>query len=144
MAEVAFHSGLADKLVYTCRLLRKAYRQGLRVQVRGQPDELARLDTQLWTFEQLEFVPHLRLHAGQRVEATLQRTPIWLVDAGAEAPPAGVLVNLGPQPANDAASFERIVELVGSDDDERQSGRRRWRYYETLGLKPTHVAVPAA
>jgi DNA polymerase III subunit chi len=164
MAEIAFHSGLADKLGYACRLLRKAYRQGLRVQVRGQPDELARLDPLLWTFEQLEFIPHVRLRAGQTAEATLQRTPIWLVDPGAEAPPAGVLVNLGPQPADDAAGFERIVELVvieadqlddaagferivelvGLDDDERQSGRRRWRYYETLGLKPKHIAAPAA
>lgn len=144
MAEVAFHSGLADKLGYACRLLRKAYRQGLRVQVRGEPDELARLDPLLWTFEQLEFIPHGRLRAGQSADASsLQRTPIWLVDPGAVAPPAGVLVNLGPQPADDTAGFERIVELVGLDDDERQSGRRRWRYYETLGLKPKHIA-PAA
>ena len=144
MAEVAFHSGLADKLGYACRLLRKAYRQGLRVQVRGEPDELARLDPLLWTFEQLEFIPHVRLRAGQSADASLQRTPIWLVDPGAAAPSAGVLVNLGPEPAADVAGFERIVELVGLDDDERQSGRRRWRYYETLGLKPKHIAAPAA
>jgi DNA polymerase-3 subunit chi len=140
MTEVAFHTGLADKLAYACRLLRKAYRQGARVQVRGDADQLARLDPLLWTFEQLEFVPHLRLRAGQKIDPKLARTPIWLVDeAAANAPEASVLVNLGPLPADDAARFERVVELVGVDADERHAGRLRWRYYESLGLKPVHI-----
>jgi DNA polymerase-3 subunit chi len=140
VTDVAFHSGLPDKLVYACRLLRKAYRQGRRVEVRGEADVLARLDPLLWTFEQQEFVPHARLQAGQRVEAPLHRTPIWLV---AEARPdlqASVLVNLGPQPAADYARFERIVELVGTEALERQEGRQRWRYYESQGCKPEHLS----
>jgi len=139
MAELAFHTGLADKLGYTCRLLRKAYRQGAKVQVRGDGELLARLDPLLWTFEQLEFVPHLRLRAGQKIDPALARTPIWLVDEAAQAPEAAVLVNLGPLPADDVARFERVVELVGVDADERHAGRLRWRYYESLGLKPVHI-----
>lgn len=142
MAELAFHTGLADKFGYTCRLLRKAYRQGARVQVRGDAEQLARLDQLLWTFEQLEFVPHARLRAGQKVASELARTPIWLVDQGALAPEATVLVNLGPTPADDAGQFQRVIELVGIDPDERQAGRQRWRYYESLGLKPVHINSP--
>jgi DNA polymerase-3 subunit chi len=139
MAELAFHTGLTDKLGYTCRLLRKAYRQGAKVQVRGDGELLSRLDPLLWTFEQLEFVPHLRLRAGQKIDPELARTPIWLVDDAAQASEASVLVNLGPLPADDVARFERVVELVGVDADERQAGRLRWRYYESLGLKPVHI-----
>ena len=51
MPEVAFHTGLPDKIGYTCRLLRKANRQGLRVRVIGSEPELELLDKALWTFD---------------------------------------------------------------------------------------------
>ena len=70
MPDIAFHTGLADKATYTCRLLRKAWRQGARVAVTGTPDALNRLDVLLWTFEQEEFVPHARVRANARPDPT--------------------------------------------------------------------------
>ncbi|MFO1220857.1 MAG: DNA polymerase III subunit chi [Burkholderiaceae bacterium] len=139
MAQVAFHAGLDDKFGYACRLLRKAYRQGRRVEVRGDAEQLARLDPLLWTFEQQEFVPHLRLRPGQRVEPQLMRTPIWLAEDARPDLRASVLVNLGPAPAQDFGRFDRVVELIGGEDLERREGRQRWRYYEAQGCKPEHV-----
>ena len=55
--QVDFHTGLADKLGHACRLVRKAYRAGHQVVVTGAPDQLARLDGQLWIFEVGEFIP---------------------------------------------------------------------------------------
>lgn len=144
MSELAFHTGLADRLAYTCRLLRKAYRQGLRVEVRGDHELLARLDPLLWTFDPSEFLPHARLRAGQPIPPGQARTPIWLVEEARPDADATVLVNLGPGPAADFGRFERVVELVGSDDAERRDGRQRWRYYEGQGQKPEHVATSAA
>lgn len=144
MTDVAFHTGLADKLGYTCRLLRKACRQGRRVEVRGEGEQLARLDPLLWTFDPSEFLPHVRLRAGQPISPELARTPVWLVDGARPDVKAPVLVNLGPEPAADFARFERVVELVGTEDLERREGRQRWRYYEGQGLKPEHVGTPGA
>ena len=42
--QVDFHSGVTDKVGHACRLLRKAVRQGARVQVCGEPAELDALD----------------------------------------------------------------------------------------------------
>lgn len=137
MPEVAFHTGLSDPLAYACRLLRKAWRQGARVVVAGEPAQLGRLDVQLWTFEHEEFVPHARLKAGERVGLALQRTPIWLADDPAQAPAeATVLVNLGPGMSTGYDRFARVIELVGSDPDALQAGRRRWRDYQAAGLTP--------
>ena len=61
MTDVAFHTGIANPLDYACRLLRKAYRSGARVAVHADPALLDRLDQALWTFEPLEFVPHIML-----------------------------------------------------------------------------------
>ncbi|MEN9627658.1 MAG: putative polymerase chi subunit HolC, partial [Pseudomonadota bacterium] len=43
-AQVEFHTGVADERAFACRLLRKAYRQGVRVLVRAPSATLVRLD----------------------------------------------------------------------------------------------------
>ncbi len=138
MPEVAFHTGLADKIGYACRLLRKAWRQRLRVVVTGERAALERLDAALWVFDPQEFIPHARRGAAP-VPAHLQaRTPIWLVEPGV-APPAGeVLVNLGPDACADAQRFARVVELVDASDDDRAAGRRRWNAYKSAGWSVAH------
>ncbi|HTP74461.1 MAG TPA: DNA polymerase III subunit chi [Burkholderiaceae bacterium] len=140
-----FHTDIADPLGYACRLLRKAYRRQLKVVVSGDSERLARLDTLLWTFEQLEFVPHARLRHGERADANLLRhTPIWLADASAAWPESDVVVNLGDQPIAQPDRCTRLIELVGADDADRQTGRARWRHYAALGLIPVKAGVGTA
>ena len=81
-----FHTDIADPLGYCCRLLRKAYRRGVQVVVRGEPERLGRLDTLLWTFEQLEFIPHARLRGGERLDAGAAVTEATAEDDAAAAP----------------------------------------------------------
>jgi DNA polymerase III subunit chi len=134
--DIAFHTGLADKATYTCRLLRKAWRQGARVAVTGAPDLLNRLDQLLWTFEPDEFIPHARLRGGATPDPALARTPIWLLDDPAAGPEAAVLVNLGPGMATGVERFARVIEIVGEAADDAQAGRQRWRRYLAAGFKP--------
>jgi DNA polymerase-3 subunit chi len=137
--EVAFHTGVDDPLGYACRLLRKAYRQGAQVVVTGAPAQLQRLDQALWVFEPQEFVPHARLRAGEAAaERLAQRTPIWLAEPGAEPPPAPVLVNLGTDWLRDELPFERIIEIVATDDESVGAARRRWKRCEAAGWPVTH------
>lgn len=83
--KVEFHTGVADDLGFACRLLRKAYRSGARVVVRAPAASLQRLDRELWTVFEREFIPHLSVPAGKAPSAQARRTPIWLVDG--EPPP---------------------------------------------------------
>jgi DNA polymerase-3 subunit chi len=143
MAQLEFHTGIADVMGYSCRLLRKAYRRGTRVVVCGEPERLGRLDVLLWTFEQLEFIPHLRVRAGEQPSAAMQRTPIWLIDPHAPWPQAEVVINLGDEPLEQPQNFARVLEIVGDEPDARQAGRARWRHYVGQGLQPV-VASAAA
>jgi len=138
--DVAFHTGLPDKVDYACRLLRKAWRQRQRVAVCGDAATLARLDVALWTFEPQGFVPHVRLASGAPPAPRLLRTPIWLVDEGAQAPGCDVLVNLGPSQAAEAGAYARVIELVEATEADRQAGRRRWNAYKAAGWHVTHHA----
>lgn len=145
MTQVDFHSGVGDKVRYACRLLRKAARQGVRLQVCGPAQEVDLLDQALWTFEPKEFLPHVRLRPGASAPPALARTGIWLTELRQPWPeglePAGVLVNLGPQEVEAPSHVQRVIEIVADDADEVEAGRRRWRAWVERGLKPTHHVV---
>lgn len=130
MTEVAFHFNVPDKLVYSCRLLRKAWGSGARVVVTAEPETLTRLDQMLWTFSALEFVPHCRLTAAP---ATVVATPVVLAGSLQACPHHDVLVNLGPQVPEGFERFERFIELVTLDDEDRAAARIRWKHYTDRG-----------
>lgn len=127
--KVEFHSGVAEPLAHTCRLLRKAHAAGARVVVHGPGPLLDQLDQVLWTFDALSFVPHVRLRAGARPSAQQARTPTWLLDDVSAVPDRDVLVNLSPQLVDGWESFARIIEVVATDEPAVAAGRQRWRQY---------------
>ena len=141
---VEFHTGVGDDLGFACRLLRKAYHKGARVLVRAPSARLAALDRALWTFAEREFIPHLRISAAGAATPQAARTPIWLTDG--EVPPGAppVLVNLGADVPTAVQAFDRVIEIVGTDADEAQRGRARWRAYQVAGLAITHHPAAGA
>jgi len=138
VTEVEFHTGVADKIGFACRLLRKAYRVGARVMVTGPAEVLAALDRELWTFEERDFVPHLRWSVS--TAALASRTPIWLVDAAVPEGAPDVLVNLGAAAPADLSRYSRVIEVLASEAEDEQAGRQRWRDYKARGLEIKHHA----
>jgi DNA polymerase-3 subunit chi len=131
MTRVAFHFNVADKLLYCCRLSRKALAGGARLWISAPADTVHRLDALMWTFSPLDFVPHCVAPA-TGVQA---HTPVVLsVDAAADAEAAGrVLINLGPQVPTDYASYLRVIDMVGFDEADRAQARQRWKFYAQQG-----------
>ncbi len=140
MTGVEFHTGVADPLDFACRLLRKAARQGVRVQVTAPPELLAELDRGLWTFEPSDFVPHVRMPGAPA--AVARRTPVWLATTALQDDAPSVLVNLGADVPAEHAALERVIEIVSTQVDDAERGRQRWREYVARGLRPTHHAEP--
>ena len=132
MTEVAVHFNVPDRLVYACRLLRKAYAAGWRSVVVGSADQLQALDSALWTFSALDFIPHCMASAGADV---LQRTPVVLAEDASLVANAQVLVHLGEQVPAGFERFERLIELVGTAEPDRAFARKRWRYYAERGYQ---------
>ena len=133
MTEVAFHFNAPDKLGYACRLLRKAFNAQAKVVVLANANDLATLDAQLWTFSALEFIPHCHAHAQAEL---LQASPIVLtasLENSADLPHHQVLVNLDMDLPFGFEKFERVVEVVTLDEEERQQARRRWKHYADRG-----------
>ena len=133
MTEVSFHFNVPDRTAYTCRLLRKAMRQGASVVVTGPTPVLADFDRALWTFDPIEFVPHVMPRAGQPVPERLAATPIWLLGDASDAPHHDVLVNLGRDAPAGFERFARLIEIVTADEDDRVAARQRWKHYAARG-----------
>jgi DNA polymerase III subunit chi len=131
MTEVTFHFNVPDKWDYVCRLLRKAGTKGARVTVTGEPDAIARLDGQLWALSPTDFVPHCT--AGGADAITLAASPIVFCAACDMSPHHEVLLNLGPVVPSGFERFERLIEVVGAEDADRQSSRQRWKFYQERG-----------
>jgi DNA polymerase-3 subunit chi len=127
---VEFHFNAPDKVGYACRLLRKAAAKGAKVAVTADASFLRELDTVLWTFEPLEFVPHCLANAPARV---VDATPIVLCDDVKASPHHGVLVNLGGEVPEGFERFERLIEVVTQREDDRTGARERWQHYKSRG-----------
>ncbi|KND59440.1 DNA polymerase III chi subunit [Candidatus Burkholderia verschuerenii] len=128
MTRIDFHTNVGDPLAYACRLARKAYASGKALVVLAESRRLAAFDEQLWTFAPLEFVPHCMAKSPLAAD-----TPVVLASSLDDAPHHQVLVNLGaPVPAQ-FARFERLIEIVGNDEEELSAGRERFRFYRDRG-----------
>ncbi|MDO5691302.1 MAG: DNA polymerase III subunit chi [Pseudomonadota bacterium] len=132
MTEVAFHFNVADKLDHACRLLRKAHAAGGPVGVVGPAATLEALNTRLWSFSALDFIPHCMATAPAPM---LESTPIVLAETCERLPRTGVLVHLGEQVPAGFERFERLIELVSTDEADRNHARQRWRHYAERGYE---------
>jgi DNA polymerase-3 subunit chi len=138
LTRIDFHFNAPDRLHYGCRLVRKIYRAGQHVVVFGEAATVAAFDQTLWTFSPLDFIPHVR--AG---DALADRTPVLLATEPFDPPQADVLVNLGAPTPSFFSRFERVIEVVGEDEEQRAAARERWRFYRDRGYAVTSFDLRA-
>jgi DNA polymerase-3 subunit chi len=134
MTEVAFHFNAPDRVAYACRLLRKAVGSGAKLVVAGMPDTLQQLEADLWTFSPTDFVPHCPLDSDDWVVAA---SPVILAVSVQSVPHQQVLLNLGDLVPDGFERFERVIEIVGLDDEDRLLARSRWKQYTDQGFNIT-------
>ena len=131
MTVIDFYTHCADRFEVASRLVAKAWAQHGSVRVLTEGEEAtAAFGRFLWLWPAIGFLPHCRLGSSAAAE-----TPI-LVDHGLQHEgPAAVLINLHPAPPPFFARFERMVEIVGVDDDSAAAGRDRWKFYKARGYE---------
>jgi DNA polymerase III subunit chi len=117
-------------------LLERAYADGQRVLVRVASDEqLAALNTLLWTYDDASFLPH-----GAPGDGDPLSQPIFLTTHAANANAAAMLVLLAGsaiEPADSA--FDVVIVLFdGRDPDSLAEARERWKLLKDEGQTPTY------
>jgi DNA polymerase-3 subunit chi len=135
LTEVAFHFGALDRLAYTCRLLRKATATGARLVVRGSQSDCAALDSALWNVSPTDFISHCDALA---VDAVRSRSSVLLLQADhALDTHFPILVNLFDDVPVGFEQFERVIEVVSTDEKDRTLARQRWKHYTERGYAIT-------
>jgi DNA polymerase-3 subunit chi len=126
VTRIDFYRYAEDKLKFACRLATRAWEANNRVIV-WSPDaeRLAAFDRMLWTFQAIKFVPHCRLG-----DAVAPETPIVLTDAADGLPHHDVLLNLGDAWPPFFATFNRLLEIVATDEQDKQLARERYAFYK--------------
>lgn len=133
MTEITFHLNANNKMDYCCRLLRKAYTQQAKVVVKGSADLLQQLDQALWSISTTDFIPHCNSDAESEL---LNASPIVLtsnIDSFDLLPHHQVLLNMDDEIASGYEKFERVIEVVGNEDQDKSKARVRWRHYSQRG-----------
>ncbi len=129
MTKVNFYSNVSDRQRFMLRLLKKALADQQPVLIFAEDETAARqLDTWLWSFDEISFVPHCLAN-----DPLVADTPVQITWPGGAVPHQSILLNLAAAPAPIAGRFEKLLEIVSTDADDRAAGRERFRYYRERG-----------
>jgi DNA polymerase-3 subunit chi len=131
MTEVLFYTHVGDKLQTACVLTTKALARGMRVML-FTPDAAAtdRLSRMLWSVPSTGFVPHCR--CDHRLAPI---TPVIVDHLAEPLIHDHVLVNLRDETPPFFGRFQRLVEIVGADQSDREAARARFRFYRDRGYE---------
>jgi DNA polymerase-3 subunit chi len=138
MTRIDFHTNIPDKLSYACRLARKAYSTGGKLVLLAEDaGQAARLNDALWTLSETDFLPHVM--AGDPLAA---QTPIIVTDSDeAELPHGDMLVNLTRRAPANLDRFQRVFEIISTDEDDAAAGRKRYLAYKQQSYPLTHFVA---
>lgn len=128
-----------DRFHFTCRLVERIRKSGLRVLIHCPDRRQARhLDGLLWTYREDSFLPH-----GLVGETDPALTPILISADGRPDDEDQVLINLDGRPEVPSffSRFQRLCEPLDHDPAVRQAGRQRFAYYRDCGYPLKHHAI---
>lgn len=131
MTSVDFYFNAADPMQVACRLAGKALALKKRLLIYAPATETAqRIDRMLWTWPAIAFVPHCAEH-----DPLAPDTPV-LIGADTEAASScELLLNLSAECPPRFERFERVLEVVGTGDEEKQQARKRYAFYRDRGYR---------
>lgn len=129
MTRVDFYFNAHDRVDVARRLAAKVIQSGQRALLYvSDPALAADLDAALWVRDKLSFLPHVR--CGHPLAGA---TPL-LIGTDPEALAShDILINLDNACPACFSRFERLLEVVSADPEDRQAARQRYRFYKDRG-----------
>jgi DNA polymerase-3 subunit chi len=138
MTRIDFHTNITDKLSYACRLARKAYGARARLVLLAEDAaQAAALGEALWSLSETDFLPHVM--AGDPLAA---QTPIIVTASeDAELPHHEMLINLTRRTPAGFERFQRVFEIISTDEEDAAAGRKRYVAYKQQSYPLTHFVA---
>ncbi len=138
MTQVDFYFNATDLNQITQRLIAKALKSkpNATVVVAGDVASLQGFDSHLWAFDAASFVPHVLAS-----DSLASKTPVLLTVGDEDIPHShyGLMINLGVTVPERFSRYERLIELVASDEASVLKGRERYKFYKQRGYPMSHL-----
>jgi DNA polymerase-3 subunit chi len=131
VTHVQFLHNAPDRLVAAAEWLQHAWQKRMQVLV-YVPDAATaeRFDRLLWSLPATGFLPHCHINSSLAAE-----TPILLADNLDRLPQDDNLLNLGDELPPGFSRFGELVEIVSTEESDRQRARDRYRFYRERGYE---------
>ncbi|MDY6979308.1 MAG: DNA polymerase III subunit chi [Pseudomonadota bacterium] len=114
-----------------CRLAEKAYALDHAIYIHTDDRQQAeQLDQLLWTFRDGSFIPHCL-----QDDTVAAQAAIVIGHNGEPEDHNQVLINLGQEVPAFFGRFERVAEVIAGDEQSREAGRERFRFYRDRGYE---------
>jgi DNA polymerase-3 subunit chi len=131
MTEIDFYFHVEDKMRTACALSAKAYARGLRVMAYCPDHEAGqKFSRMLWAAPALSFIPHCMVD-----DRLAPVTPIIVDHQGANLIHDQVLLNLREEQPPFFSRFQRLIEIVSLDEEDRKLARDRFKFYRDRGYE---------
>jgi len=128
-----------ERLRFVCRLVEKIHNLGQQIYIHCHSEsEQKSLDEQLWTFKANAFIDH------QQVTAEAYKNgdaSVWLGTAFEPDGSQAILINLASEIPTFFSRFERVLEVVNQEQELRQQGREKYRFYQQRGYLLRHHSL---
>jgi DNA polymerase III subunit chi len=131
LTQIDFYFHVENKLHTACTLSAKAYSRGMRVLAFcPDSDTSQKFSRLLWSAHAVSFIPHCT--AADPLAAV---TPVIVDHDGSNVPHDEVLINLGAEWPPFFSRFQRLIEIVSLDEEDRGSARARFKFYRDRGYE---------
>jgi DNA polymerase III subunit chi len=129
MTRIDFYLNAPSKLKVACSIVTKAFLQRMRVMVLAPDDMVARaIDKLMWTAPTTGFIPHC-----MTTDRLAIRTPVIISRDTTLTMHDELMINLGDIPPANFSRFQRLFEIVSTEEPDRIAARERYRFYNARG-----------
>tara|TARA_B100001079_G_scaffold195130_1_gene168825 strand:+ start:67 stop:474 length:408 start_codon:yes stop_codon:yes gene_type:complete len=111
---------------FACIIASKAWSAGNYVYMYTESEDVTkRMDNLLWTFRDISFIPHEIYN-----ETENNGTPVTIGHGDRFPNHSQVMINLDNKVPEFANKFNRIIEIVESNEKKKEIARQRYRQYK--------------
>ncbi len=97
------------------------------------------LDKLLWEYPANAFIPHCL-----STVAETETMPVVINHDDEKFPDHELLISLHSQTVNFFSRFERVIEIVSTDEEDSRLGRERFKFYKDRGYEIRHFDLSKA
>ena len=131
MTQVDFYTQVNNKLLFACQIAAKAVSKKLPVLIyAADAEQAAEIDRLMWTTPNIGFTPHCT-----PAHKLASETPVIITHTAYDFQHHQVLINLQSEWPPFFSSFERLIEIVSLDDEDKSQARTRWKFYKDRGYQ---------